>query len=54
VGGKSVMPSGKNGLTFDHALTRFLEELQNSRETGAERDNFSGTMNDIYGVVGRS
>jgi hypothetical protein len=33
---RSVRPSGKSGLTFDHILSQLRGELQKSCETSAE------------------
>ncbi|KAG2355594.1 hypothetical protein BDR07DRAFT_1453736 [Suillus spraguei] len=44
----------KNGLTFDHILSRLQSELQKSRETGAELHSLSTAMNDIHDTLGGS
>jgi hypothetical protein len=52
--GGSMRPPGKNGLSFDHILSRLQGELQKSRETGAELHSLSTTMNDIHDTLGGS
>ncbi|KAG1808906.1 uncharacterized protein BJ212DRAFT_1381390 [Suillus subaureus] len=52
--GGSMRPPGKNGLTFDHILSRLQGELQKSRETGAELHSLSTSMNDIHDTLGGS
>ncbi|KAG2033892.1 hypothetical protein BDR03DRAFT_648955 [Suillus americanus] len=52
--GGSMRPPGKNGLTFDHILSRLQGELQKSRETGAELHSLSTAMNDIHDTLGGS
>lgn len=52
--GGSMRPPGKNGLTFDHILSRLQSELQKSRETGAELHSLSTAMNDIHDTLGGS
>jgi hypothetical protein len=39
---------------LDHLLSRLQEELQKSRETGAELHNLMGAMNDIHDTLGGS
>jgi hypothetical protein len=50
--GGSMRPPGKNGLSFDHILSRLQGELQKSRETGAELHSLSNAMNDIRDTLG--
>ncbi|KAG1733376.1 uncharacterized protein EDB91DRAFT_643069 [Suillus paluster] len=52
--GGSMRPPGKNGLSFDHILSRLQGELQKSRETGAELHSLSNAMNDIHDTLGGS
>ncbi|KAG1893822.1 uncharacterized protein F5891DRAFT_962430 [Suillus fuscotomentosus] len=52
--GGSMRPPGKNGLTFDHILSRLQGELQKSRETGTELHSLSTVMNDIHDTLGGS
>jgi hypothetical protein len=52
--GGSMRPPGKNGLSFDHILSRLQGELQKSRETGAELHSLSTAMNDIHDTLGGS
>jgi hypothetical protein len=54
MGGGSVRPPGKSGLTFDHMLRRLQGELQKTRETGAELHNLTGAMNDMHDTLGGS
>ena len=54
IGGGSARPPGKNGLTFDHILSRLQGELQKSQEMGAELHNLTGAMTDIHGALGGS
>jgi hypothetical protein len=44
--------AGKSGLTFDHILSRLQNELQKSRETGAELHGLTGAMSDIQDTLG--
>ncbi|OAX32040.1 hypothetical protein K503DRAFT_805575 [Rhizopogon vinicolor AM-OR11-026] len=50
--GGSMRPPGKNGLSFDHILSRLQGELHKSRETGAELHSLSTAMNDIRDTLG--
>jgi hypothetical protein len=52
--GGSMRPPSKNGLTFEHILSRLQGELQKSRETGAELHSLSTAMNDIHDTLGGS
>ncbi|KAG2127123.1 hypothetical protein DEU56DRAFT_706101, partial [Suillus clintonianus] len=52
--GGSMRPPGKNGLSFDHILSRLQGELQKSRDTGAELHSLSSSMNDIHDTLGGS
>ncbi|KAG1733163.1 hypothetical protein EDB19DRAFT_1639852 [Suillus lakei] len=52
--GGSMRPPGKNGLSFDHILSRLQGELQKSRDTGAELHSLSTAMNDIHDTLGGS
>ena len=54
MGGGSVRPSGKSGLTFDHMLSRWQVELHKSRGTSAGLHYLIGVMNDIYDRLGGS
>lgn len=47
-----VRPPGKTGLSFDVILSRLQGELQKSRETGAELNSLTGTMNEINDTLG--
>ena len=47
-----VRPPGKTGLSFDVILSRLQGELQKSRETGAELNSLTGTMNEIHDTLG--
>jgi hypothetical protein len=42
----------KSGLTFDHILGRLQNELQKSREVGAELNGLTSAMNDIQDTLG--
>ena len=39
---------GKGSLSFDYILTRLQDELQKSRETGADLNSLSGMVNKIH------
>ncbi|KAG2336481.1 hypothetical protein BDR05DRAFT_1005836 [Suillus weaverae] len=47
----SMRPLGKNGLSFDHILSRLQGELQKSRETGAKLHSLSTAMNEIHDTL---
>jgi cellulase/cellobiase CelA1 len=47
MGGGSVRPFGKSGLTFDYILGRLQGESQKTWEMSAEPHNLTGAMNDI-------
>jgi hypothetical protein len=54
MGAWGVCAPRKSILTFNHILSQLQGELQNSRETGTELRNLTGTMNDIHDTLGAS
>lgn len=50
--GANMRPPGKSGLSFDHILSRLQGELQKSRDTSADLQNLSNSMNELQDILG--